>query len=354
VTPAAPSLRPAGLAALWGRTFLHPALDYLLIGGGLSLLATALLAGAPRSAALVDPLALAWLLLVSNMAHFASSTVRLYTRPGAARSWPFLTLALPLVTLAVLSLCIARPDGLGLQLQRLYLTWSPYHYAAQAYGLAVMYSLRSGCHLAAADRRWLRVASLLPFLWVFLEAREFGLGWLLPPEARAALPAGLLAGVGELLRVLAFAAPLALFLKLRRGADAPMPLIAPLILLVNGVWWFVLPELHAFVWATIFHGIQYLAIVLVFHVRERMALPDNRHGGLYHALSFYGLSLLLGYALFRILPQAYMGLGFGAVESLLLVTAMINVHHFVVDAYIWRVRRDGSNRRIVEASPAPA
>lgn len=353
MTAAATPARPAGLGALWGRTFLHPALDYLLIGGGLSLVATALLAGAPRSAALVDPLALAWLLLASNMAHFASSTVRLYTRPGATRTWPVLTLALPLMTLGVLSLCIARPDGLGVQLQKLYVTWSPYHYAAQAYGLAVMYTLRSGCRLSQADRRWLRGASLLPFFWVFLEARDFGLGWLLPPEARAALPSSLLAGVGDVLGFLAFAAPIALFLKLRRGGGAQMPLIAPLILLANGVWWFVLPGLHAFVWATIFHGIQYLAIVLVFHVRERMALPENRHGRLYHALSFYGLSLVLGYALFRILPQAYMGLGFGAVESILLVTAMINVHHFVVDAYIWRVRRDGGNRRIVEAA-APA
>ena len=40
------------------------------------------------------------------------------------------------------------------------------------------------------------------------------------------------------------------------------------------------------------------------------------------------------------------------VESLLRVPARINVHHFVVDAYIWRVRRDGRNRRIVEAAAA--
>ena len=36
------------------------------------------------------------------------------------------------------------PERLGTQLHSLYLTWSPYHYAAQAYGLAVMYCYRSG------------------------------------------------------------------------------------------------------------------------------------------------------------------------------------------------------------------
>jgi hypothetical protein len=31
-----------------------------------------------------------------------------------------------------------------------------------------------------------------------------------------------------------------------------------------------------------------------------------------------------------------------------LVAATVNVHHFVVDAYIWRLGQDDSNRRVVE------
>jgi hypothetical protein len=349
-TTASARLDTRGGSSLWGRTFLHPALDYLAIGGGLSLVATAVLYWVPRSPSLVDPLILAWVLLASNMAHFASSTVRLYTKPGAYRSWPFLTMIVPLLTLGALTLCIAYPGGLGAQLQSLYLTWSPFHYAAQAYGLAVMYSMRSGCRLEAHDRRFLYSASLLPFAWAFLTARHSGMRWLLPEPALEALSGPAFDVALQVLRVSAFAAPIAIYLRLRRDRGAPMPAIAPLLLIANGVWWFVLPELQAFVWATIFHGLQYVAIVLVFHVREQMQLPGNRHGRLYHALRFYGLSLLLGYALFRLLPQAYLWVGFGAVESILLVIAMINVHHFVVDAFIWRVRRDDRNRRIVEGA----
>ena len=128
-----------------------------------------------------------------------------------------------------------------------------------------------------------------------------------------------------------------------------MPLIGPLLMFSNGIWWLVLLPLDAFVWATVFHGIQYLVIVLVFHVRDQMELPGNRHGRLYHALRFYGLSLLLGFALFQILPQGYVLAGFGMVESVLLVVAAINIHHFVVDAFIWRLRPGTDNRRIVEA-----
>jgi hypothetical protein len=90
----------------------------------------------------------------------------------------------------------------------------------------------------------------------------------------------------------------------------------------------------------VFHSLQYLAILLVFHVKEQLARPENRRGWLHHAAWFYGACLLLGYALFQVWPLAYVAAGFGWAESVLLVTAVINIHHFVVDAYIWRLRRD--------------
>ena len=38
------------------------------------------------------------LVLLSNSAHFAGSTVRLYTKPGSYRDLPFLTMGLPLAS----------------------------------------------------------------------------------------------------------------------------------------------------------------------------------------------------------------------------------------------------------------
>ena len=48
-----------------------------------------------------------------------------------------------------------------------------------------------------------------------------------------------------------------------------MPLISLLTVVTNGVWFFVLAPLDAFVYATIFHGIQYIAIVIVFLASEQ-------------------------------------------------------------------------------------
>lgn len=338
-----------------GRTYLHPAFDYLVIGGGLSLVLTIFLAAGGTTNGLYAALSLQLLLLLSNLSHFAASTVRLYTKPGAFVSHRFLTMGFPLVTIAVLTFTLLQADVLGRHLQALYLTWSPFHYAAQAYGLAVMYCYRSGYSLQVAEKRLIRAACLLPFAFAFLDSGDAGIGWLVPPSVFAAHP--FLMGVGNtaklLLAFVTLVGPLVLFGALgwrRRG----IPLISLLVIVSNGVWWVTLRFFDAFVWATFFHGLQYLAITLIFHVREQLARPDNQHGWFQHTLRFYGLCVLLGYALFKIWPGAFMVLGFGWAESVLLVGAMINIHHFVVDAFIWRLRRDSNYRVVTGGLPAAA
>lgn len=343
-------------AALTGRPFGNVAFDYLLIGGGLSLAVTIAVVLHPRGAALVDAAALPYLFLLSNAAHFAASTVRLYTKPGSYASLPFLTMGFPLLALGVLTLCIALAEQIGPHLQSLYLTWSPYHYAAQAYGLAVLYSYRSGCRLAPGDKKLLWWVAMLPFFYNFATAPGVGLRWLLPESfVRTPAMVSVLVVVHYTLLVLAFVAPLWLYAKVWRSASGPMPLIGLLTVVTNGIWFFVLAPLQAFVYATIFHGVQYLAIVIVFHLRDQLSRPENRHGRLYHVLWFYGVCLLLGYVLFYALPLGYVFLGFGKVESVLLVVAAINIHHFIVDAFIWRLKKTDTNYRIVESGvPATA
>ncbi len=340
--------RASWLPFQMGRSFVHPLFDYLLIGGGLSLATTAFLVwgGAPLAASALTA-SLPVLLLFNNSAHFAASTVRLYTKPGAFRELPFLTLVLPLATVGVLTTALFLPGSLGKNLLALYLTWSPYHYAAQAFGLALMYCYRSGCELTLAERRLLRVACLAPFLFAFFNGRAAGLEWFVSASflAQPAIDRARALVVSALM-ALSFALPLVFLLRPVLLRRTPVPLISVLLVLSNGVWWITLVYLDSFVWATIFHGIQYLCIVVIFHVRERLQAPSNQYGWLHHAAWFYGCSLALGYLLFQAWPLAYVAAGFTFAESMLLVTAVVNVHHFVVDAYIWRLRRD-SNYRVV-------
>jgi hypothetical protein len=341
-------------SALVGRSFVHPLFDYLVIGGGLSLILTVFVLLNPERGEIVDREMLPYFVLVSNSAHFAASTVRLYTKPGTYQSLPFVTTALPLVALAVLTAFLSFAGIVGRHMQSLYLTWSPYHYAAQAYGLAVVYAFRSGCRILPGDKKLLWWASLLPFFYAFVADEQAGLHWLLPAQvlANPRFDAVLLVLI-RTLPYMGFAAAMLLFFKVARSASGTLPAISILMLVSNAAWWFLLPQ-QAFVWATIFHGVQYLAIATIFHVKDQMARPDNRRGTWYHVGWFYGASLLLGYGLFSCLPWGFVAAGFGMVESIILTVAAINIHHIIVDAYIWRLKKGDGNRKIVEADLAPA
>ena len=348
-----------------GRTFVGPCFDSLVIGGGLTLPAAAWLWLDGRSAAQLLGLSLPLIVLLVNQAHFAASTVRLYSKPGATEAHPFLAFALPLATLAVLGLCIAFTSGLGRHLWALAMTWSPYHYAAQAFGLASMYCYRSGLALGAAERHLLRWTCLMPFFRSLLggAASGLGLGWVLPAEllGRPAVAQSVVLGV-EILDGLVFAMPVAFVVAVWRrrrrrsdgdGAPAPgVPLLALLPVVANGVWFVLFDYWNAFVWATVFHGLQDLAIVSIFHVRERRDAAPGRRGAIRQVALLYAVCVGLGYALFQCWPLAYQLVGFGMVESVFLVVAAVNVHHFVVDAYIWRLRRDPNYGTVMAASPA--
>jgi hypothetical protein len=334
-----------------GRAFVHPAFDLFIIGGGLSLIFTVLLLAGTREPVLqvLTPW-LALLVLLSNSSHFAASTVRLYTKPDAPRELRFLVMGFPLVVLGVLTAAIAFPERLGSALMTLYLTWSPFHYSAQAYGLALMYSYRSGCALEAGEKRALRLACLAPFFAVLAAGRGVGLDWL----SSGGLLAGPSADSARLWLVTLFGwvtvgVPLGVFLRLLWARRTTLPLISLCVVVSNGVWLIALNRLDAFAYATIFHGLQYLAIVSIFHVKDRLREPGNRRGWAWHTAGFYLACLGLGYLLFQVWPFAYVLLGFGLAESALLVTAIINLHHFIVDAYIWKLRQDANYRIVTDA-----
>jgi hypothetical protein len=338
---------PRGLAtALLGRCFVHPSLDYLLIGGGLSLLVTAVVLMNPSHPELLGAGTLSWIVLFSNGSHFAASTVRLYTKPGAASAMPFLSKVVPPIIIILMTLAVVYVGRVGTILDTLYLTWSPYHYSAQAYGLAVMYSYRSGCALETFDKKLLRLVCMIPLFYMGGHL----LGSRLPVPIEKLLPAaaGFLPPLEIALVAAGAAAPFLLFAKVWRSRSGPMPLISLLTVISNAVWFFVLDPLSAFLWATVFHGLQYLAIVIIFDVKDRMALPGNAHGRPFHALWFYGMCLALGCMLFIALPKAYAAMGFDYFDGRLVSVAVINIHHFIVDAYIWRLGKGDTNRKIVE------
>ncbi len=334
-----------------GNCFVNPYFDYVIVGGLWSILAAGVFLYRPTLVQGMDMFTLAVLILLVNSAHFAASTVRLYSKPIYFQDHPFVTLALPIITLLGLTVFILVPNTLGKHLQALSLTWSPYHYAAQTYGLVVMYSFRSGCRLTNSEKTLLWWTCMLPFLRAFLGAPDSGLGWFVSRETLATITylPSVLFMVTDVIFAAIFVVPAVLAWRIYSKKRQFLPLICLVLMLSNGLWWTVLDFVDGFVVATIAHGLQYLAIVIVYHVRERLRESDNKHAWLVHALSFYGKCLLLGYGLFYCWPHAYVWAGAGLVESMLLVSAAINIHHFVVDRYIWRLSTPANTRTMMDA-----
>lgn len=330
-----------------GRVFVHPLFDALFIGGGLSLL----LLGGPllgdRGYVGLPGVSIITMVLLCNMAHFAASSVRLYSKPDAFRELPFHTMVLPLLTVLALTVAIDAADIVGAHVHALYLTWSPFHYAAQTYGLAAMYAMRSGCMLEPRERNLLWIACQVPFVYAFLAHDDAGLAWWLSPAFWAEHPrwGELRAQAIWLAQLASFAVPSLVALHLYARRSRMLPWMSWLLVLTNAVWWIGFTYMQAFGWATVFHGVQYLAIATIFHVRDHVPhAPVSRR--IASAAGFYGVCLVLGYLLFKVWPYAYVGMGYPLADSMLLCTAIVNLHHFIVDRAIWRVRAD-RNREIV-------
>ena len=337
-------------SALVGRAFIKPGFDFLVIGGGLSLVVLAVVLGVRHQVGGRVPQNLTLpLLLLCTSTHFAASTVRLYSKPGSFRTLPMMTMAFPAISIAVALAALQWPELAGRHLFQLYLSWSPYHYAAQTFGLASMYTARGGVMLTPGERRLLHLTCMLPFAHSFVYASGAGLGWLLPPSFYVAPPA--LLPVREALiwatGVATFAVPVALLALLRRRKERALPHIVPCLLVSNGVWWVVLPYQQAFFWATIFHGLQYLAIVIVFHLKDHPPTGSGAYAWVKPSLKFYGACLALAYLLFEVWPYFFTWLGFSFSESVLVCVAVINLHHFIVDRGIWQIRKDPGNQQAV-------
>ena len=337
-----------------GRMFVSPAFDYTLIGGAWSLVVFGLFIVSPLRPESFEPATIWTVVLFANSAHFAASTVRLYSKPAFMREFSFLSFGFPLVTIAVLALCVILPGKLGMYLQALYLAWSPFHYAKQTYGLSLMYTFRSGVKPDDSQKRLVYWVCMMPFLFVTSKNLYAWTGWLLTPEVANSIP-----GLHEwsqfaasIFLVLTFAGPIFLFGRIWREKGQILPLMVPVLIVSNGIWWTFLEFMQAFVVATVAHSVQYLAIMLVYHVREKLREPASSRGWVYHAASFYGKCLVLGYLLFNCWPYIFVWFGASYAESALLVAATINIHHFIVDAYIWRLRVPANQVALREAGTA--
>ncbi len=358
--------------------WLFGATTDLLFGCGL-ISAFAFLALAIDGPAVRAILPFAWtplLLLVTGIPHYGATLLRVYEQRADRRRYVLFS-GLATALLAVAFVVGAHEVTVGSWLLTIYLTWSPWHYSGQNYGIALMFLRRRGVEVTPFAKRALHLSFVLSFLLTAVMLHTGGSNVSYAPGEfdgtvyrllRVNPPAWLVSATIPTLTIgYLVALSVALHCLLRRGglratlpalalaASQALWFVAPALARYGGVWQDVEPlgtdhATYAFLWIAMAHSVQYLWITLYF-ARARGATSG----------SAWGVKVLLSGAAVWVVPALLFspaalgripydaGLG-------LLIASVVNLHHFVLDGAIWKLRDGPIARALLRgegAGPAP-
>lgn len=306
---------------------------------------------------------LPFVILFTGLPHYGATLERVYSTANARERYGKYALVFALLVWGSFVATILWGRG-GSLLVTLYLTWSPWHYAAQNFGLVMMFLRRARTEVTPVFRWLVRASIVISFLLVFVNIHR---GSSAPvndplyaaPSARDAvrfIPLGIPEGMSKVLLVclgITYAlVTVASFIFIVRRTQAGMR--APAIVLLSSQgFWFVMPVVLgqfvpewvspsgptalAFIWVAIAHSVQYLWISLYFaRAAGRTALVWRS------LLRYFGFAIFAGAAVwvFPALLSVKTGISRMPHESGLdmLVAAAVNLHHFLLDGVIWKLR----------------
>jgi len=285
-----------------------------------------------------------FLALLCNYPHFMATVYRAYHTRTEFEKYRIFTVHIALL-LAVAGVLAHVWYPLLPWIFTLYICWSPWHYTGQNFGLLMMFTRRSGLAPSSTERNAIHLSFIASFLLLMLsfhtgpsgDALILSLG--LPAKftlpARAVLASFFVAACGW-----------ALISMARRSSLRAI--IAPLTLAVTQFLWFLLPAMielfsghevpqtrYSSGVLAVLHSTQYLWITSYYQAREA-----RERGEANWKFSRYLLTLVAGgIALFIPGPWIASRLfhaDFAA--SFLTFTALVNIHHFILDGALWKLR----------------
>jgi tetratricopeptide (TPR) repeat protein len=362
------------------RWFFGPTSD-LLFGCGLLYVGLFALqsAAGPEMRALAPYDLAPFITILLGMPHYGATLLRVYTRRADRRRYALFAVW---STAAIVAAFVAGLYDLwfGSLVVTIYFTWSPWHYTSQNYGVALLFLRRRGVPLTPRAKRLLHAGFVLSYALVFLTFQGESPGTLLAPGSTVGtvyeylslgIPTPWRDGLATVVAILYLASLGAVALLLSRSA--PLRDLAPtaLVALVQALW-FLLPAAarvwpgvalvepigesgiaYAFLWVQVGHFLQYLWVTAYYETASETRARRAR---------FLGHSLLAGAAVWTLPALLFAP---GAVGRLpfdmglaLLSASIVNIHHFVLDGAIWKLR-DGRIARLLlrdpgEPGPEPA
>lgn len=300
------------------------------------------------------------LALFFNYPHYMATIYRAYHRAEDFQKYRFFTVHI--TALVVLTLLLSH---FWLRLLpwifTIYLTWSPWHYSGQNYGLFMMFARRAGADPDKTGRRALYGAFVASYLILFL---AFHTG---PSTDPLFVSLGIPAVVSrweQAALVVAFVVLSVYGLSKLARSTGWKKLLPSLTLFSSQFLWFLLPAAISLVKGlaipqnryssgvlAVMHSAQYLWITSYYARREAAgeAKSDPADNSLsdharksergWRPLAYFGVLVVGGIALFVPGPWlASRGFHHDFTASFLIFTALVNIHHFILDGAIWKLR----------------
>jgi hypothetical protein len=286
--------------------------------------------------------------VVINYPHFLASYKLLYGSGRMVRRYRGAAVWVPLLLglYAVAAVATYSRSGYGIRLLNLaaaaLLAW---HYTGQAWGMMAVFAHLRGARFADRERRLIRanLYALLAFHVAWVGQVEFSTDptqGLFAPIRLAVLLAypwiSLVAAASCLLGVAG------LLLAWRRIGRAPSVQTLIPYLAIHLWYVFLYRDPAALFWVQLAHALQYLIFPLRVEVNRQAQQPPAQAGTGPVLLKTYGWTLLLGALAFIALPRlssaGLASLFGGAWPCAAAIFGFINIHHYVIDNRIWRLR----------------
>ena len=282
--------------------------------------------------------------LLSNYPHFMATVYRAYHTRDEFEKYRIYTVHVALL-LGLAGVVAHLWYALLPWIFTLYVCWSPWHYTGQNFGLLMMFARRAGVSPTEAERRALRLSFIASYILLMLSFHtgasgdalvlSLGLAAKFTLPARAVLALFFVGASGWALASLA-----------RRSSFRTT--VPVLTLTVTQFLWFLLPAVIELVSGreipqtryssgllAVLHSTQYLWITSYYQKKEARAVGDS-----HWSFSRYLVTLIAGgIALFIPGPWIVSRIfhaDFAA--SFLTFTALVNIHHFMLDGAIWKLR----------------
>ena len=285
-----------------------------------------------------------FLALLSNYPHFMATVYRAYHTRDEFQKYRLYTVQVALL-LAVAGVLAHLWWGLLPWIFTLYICWSPWHYTGQNFGLAMMFARRGGVAPTPTERRALRSAFIASYLLLML---SFHTGASNDPLILSlGLPAKFTLPARALLALFFVGASAWALSSLARRSNFRR-IIPVATLTVTQFLWFLLPAAIELVSGleipqtryssgllAVLHSTQYLWITSYYQKKEARA-----EGNAHWSYRRYLLTLVAGGIALFIPGPWIVSRVFHAdfAASFLTFTALVNIHHFILDGKIWKLR----------------